>query len=87
MCSSDLPDPVRAVALLDAATVSARTHQDVWWLPEVLRRRARLLPPAPAVAMLEQAAALAREYGSVTLLRRCRDELDTTRTLVERPDS
>ena len=75
------------MALLDAATVSARTHQDVWWLPEVLRRRARLLPPAPAVAMLEQAAALAREHGSVTLLRRCRDELDTTRTLVERPDS
>ena len=80
-------DPARAVALLDAATVSARTHQDVWWLPEVLRHRARLLPPAPAVAMLEQAAALAREHGSVTLLRRCRDELDTTRTLVERPDS
>lgn len=78
-------DPVRVVALLDAATVSARTHHDVWWLPEVLRRRAALLPPSAATAMLEQAAALAREHGSVTLLRRCCDDLDTGRTLAERP--
>ncbi len=77
-------DPVRVVALLDAATVSARTHHDVWWLPEVLRRRARLLPPSAGAAMLEQAVAMARDHGSVTLLRRCCDDLEATRTLAER---
>ena len=79
------PDPRRGVALLDAATVSARTHHDVWWLPEVLRRRAALLAPGPATTMLEQAAALAAAHGSTALLRRCRDDLVAARTLRERP--
>ena len=78
-------DPHRALALLDAATVSARTHSDVWWLPEVLRRRAGLLAPEQATPLLEQAAALAAEHGSAALLERCRDALASTRTLGERP--
>ncbi|MFF0813738.1 ATP-binding protein [Rhodococcus sp. NPDC003318] len=31
-----------ARAIVDAALTSARTHSDLWWLPEVLRRRADL---------------------------------------------
>lgn len=31
-----------AHAIVDAALTSARTHSDLWWLPEVLRRRADL---------------------------------------------
>ncbi|WP_068113384.1 ATP-binding protein [Nocardioides dokdonensis] len=78
------PDPDRALALLDAATVSARSRHDVWWLPDVLRRRAALLTTASAVPLLEQARDLALQHGSVALQRRCERDLASRRTLAER---
>ena len=48
---------------------------DVWWLPEVLRRRAALDDGPVAVERLRAAAALAREHGSTALLRRCHADL------------
>ena len=64
-----------ARAVLDAAVADARSRQDVWWLPEVLRRRAALDDGPGAVARLRAAADLAREHGSTALLRRCHADL------------
>ena len=69
------PDPARQRALLDAADVAARARRDGWWLPEVLRRRAALLPPAGATATLVEALELARQHGSVALVERCERDL------------
>ena len=68
-------DPARTRALLDAAAVSARARRDVWWLPEVLRQRAAVLPPSAATATLVEARDLAREHGSVVLAERCERDL------------
>ena len=62
-----------AQATLDAAVVAARTRDDVYWLPEVLRMRAGY-DQAPA-ARLRHAAALASAQGSIALLRRCERDL------------
>jgi hypothetical protein len=65
-------DPDAARATLDAAIVAAHTHEDVWWLPEVLRMRAAF--EADECARLERlraASAVATEQGSVALLQRC----------------
>jgi len=64
-----------AAATLAAAQASAAQHDDVWWLPEVLRTRAALEPTAEAVATLERAAALAAGQCSAVLLARCRADL------------
>ena len=64
-----------ARALLDTAAADARARGDVWWLPEVLRRRAAYDRPDAAVARLREAAALAADHGSPPLLRRCEDAL------------
>ena len=78
-----------ARAVLDAAVADARARQDVWWLPEVLRRRAALDDGPVAVERLRAAAALAREHGSTALLRRCHADLraidPTAFTDVRRP--
>ena len=68
------PDTARAT--LDAAVATAHAHDDVWWLPEVLRRRAAYDDPATARERLRDAAALAAGHGSVALLRRCEQDLD-----------
>ncbi|MGI8457219.1 MAG: ATP-binding protein [Propionibacteriaceae bacterium] len=68
--------PGAAAATLDAAVVTARAHDDVWWLPEVLRRRAAYDPPGAAAERLREAAELARQHGSLALLRRCERDLD-----------
>ncbi|PVZ11147.1 ATP-binding protein [Actinomycetospora cinnamomea] len=67
------PDEARAV--LDAAIADARSRGDVWWLPEVLRRRAAFDEDPAALERLAVAADLAREHGSTALLRRCRGDL------------
>jgi len=76
---ADLPrrddDRSGAAATLAAAQASAAQHDDVWWLPEVLRTRAALEPTAEAVATLERAAALAAGQCSAVLLARCRADL------------
>jgi hypothetical protein len=60
-----------ARAVLDAAVADARSRGDVWWLPEVLRRRAALDDAPAALDRLRTAEGLAREHGSTALVRRC----------------
>ena len=64
-----------ARATLDAALAAGQSHDDVWWLPEVMRMRAAYDDPQAAVSRLRSAAQLASAHGSVTLLRRCRRDL------------
>jgi DNA-binding SARP family transcriptional activator/tetratricopeptide (TPR) repeat protein len=67
--------PGAARATLDAALAAGRVHQDVWWLPEVMRLRAAYDEGQAAVARLRSAAQMASEHGSVALLRRCERDL------------
>ena len=67
------PDAARAS--LDAALSVGRAHDDVWWLPEVMRMRAAYDDEAAALTGLRAAARMAAEHGSVPLLRRCEDDL------------
>ena len=63
-----------ARSALDAAVAAAHAHDDVWWLPEVMRQRAAQ-DPAAAAARLRAAADLAAQHGSTALLRRCEQDL------------
>ncbi|GLL16034.1 SARP family transcriptional regulator [Pseudonocardia halophobica] len=65
-----------AVATLDAALAAGRAHDDLWWIPEVMRRRAAYDDPGRAVERLRTAAGLAGEQGSVALLVRCLADLE-----------
>ena len=67
--------PGAARATLDAALAAGRVHDDVWWLPEVMRMRAAYDDEQAAVARLLSAAQMASEHGSVALLRRCERDL------------
>ncbi|HEY2523065.1 MAG TPA: AAA family ATPase [Streptosporangiaceae bacterium] len=68
--------PTAARASLDAALTAGRAHDDLWWLPEVMRMRAAYdEDPETALARLRAAADLASGHGSVALLRRCQDDL------------
>jgi DNA-binding SARP family transcriptional activator len=69
------PDPARAT--LDAALAAGRMHDDVWWLPEVMRMRAAYDQEQAAIARLLSAAQMASEHGSVALVRRCERDLGT----------
>jgi hypothetical protein len=80
-------DPDRAHGILDGAAAAAHSHDDRWWLPEVLRQRARFRHGPDAVAALHEALALAEEQGSTTLAERCRLDLDSLRTPAERTPS
>jgi DNA-binding SARP family transcriptional activator/tetratricopeptide (TPR) repeat protein len=62
-------------ATLDAAAVAARTRDDVWWLPEVLRMRAAFDQEEVAIARLRSAAQLASDHGSTALVRRCERDI------------
>lgn len=71
---SGQPDAARAA--LDAALVTGQSHDDVWWLPEVLRLRAAFEPDErAAISSLRSAAELAGAHGSVALLQRCERDL------------
>ena len=78
---ADLSDrdgrPGAARATLDAALAAGHAHDDVWWLPEVMRMRAAYDQEDTAVARLLSAARLASGHGSVALLRRCERDLAT----------
>jgi hypothetical protein len=65
-----------ARATLDAALVAAQAHEDLWWLPEVMRLRAAHDGKEEAIARLRAAAGLASAHGSLALLRRCERDLD-----------
>jgi hypothetical protein len=69
--------PGAARATLDAALVAAQVHEDLWWLPEVMRLRAAHDGAEEAVVRLRSAARLASAHGSVALLRRCERDLST----------
>lgn len=71
--------PAAARATLDAALAVGRVHQDVWWLPEVMRMRAACDEGQAATARLRSAARMASEHGSVALLRRCERDLGPRR--------
>ncbi len=66
-----------APAILDAALAAGQVHDDLWWLPEVMRMRAAYDHDQNAVARLRSAAEMASAHGSVALVRRCeRDVAD-----------
>jgi len=67
--------PGAARAALDAALATGHSHNDVWWLPEVMRMRAAYDGEQAAVARLRSAAQLAAEHGSIALLQRCERDL------------
>jgi DNA-binding SARP family transcriptional activator len=67
------PDGARAT--LDAALVAAQAHDDLWWLPEVMRMRAAHDDREPAISRLRSAAQMASSHGSIALLRRCERDL------------
>ena len=69
----DSPDTARAT--LDAAIAAAHAHDDVWWLPEVMRMRAAHDDGGAAIVRLRSAAQVASAHGSVALLRRCEHDL------------
>lgn len=50
-----------ARAVLAAAESFAHRHEDLWWLPEVLRQRALLADPPAARVLLERSLSLAAE--------------------------
>jgi DNA-binding SARP family transcriptional activator/tetratricopeptide (TPR) repeat protein len=65
-----------AIATLDAAEVTGKSHDDVWWLPEVRRMRAMYdEDDQGALSRLRAAASLASAHGSVALLRRCERDI------------
>jgi DNA-binding SARP family transcriptional activator len=64
-----------ARATLDAALAAGQAHEDLWWLPEVMRMRAAYDDQEPAISRLRSAARLASGHGSVALLRRCEHDL------------
>ena len=65
-----------ARATLDAALAAGQSHDDVWWLPEVMRMRAAHDDEEEsAISRLHSAAQLASAHGSVALLRRCERDL------------
>jgi hypothetical protein len=73
LASNDRPDAAQET--LDAALAAAKAHDDLWWLPEVMRMRAAYDQEQAAISRLLSAAQLASAQGSVALLRRCEHDL------------
>jgi hypothetical protein len=73
LASNSRPDAARAT--IDAALIAAKTHDDQWWLPEVMRMRAGYDSEQAAIARLRSAAQLAAGHGSAALLQRCERDL------------
>ena len=80
---SGRPDTARAT--LDAAIAAAHAHDDVWWLPEVMRMRATHDDEEAAAARLRAAAQLASAHGSAALFRRCERDLQARGVRVSGP--
>jgi DNA-binding SARP family transcriptional activator len=73
LARSGQPDGARAT--LDAAISIGQSHDDVWWLPEVMRMRARHDDDPAAMSRLGNAAAMAWAHGSLALLWRCEADI------------
>jgi DNA-binding SARP family transcriptional activator len=67
--------PEAARATLDAALAAGQAHDDLWWLPEVMRMRAGHDEEQAAISRLCSAAQMASAHGSIALLRRCEYDL------------
>lgn len=74
--SAGSSQPGAARAILDAAIAAGHAHDDVWWLPEVMRMRAAYDDGEATHSRLRSAAQLASEHGSVALLQRCQRDLE-----------
>jgi DNA-binding SARP family transcriptional activator/tetratricopeptide (TPR) repeat protein len=72
--------PDQARATLDAAIATGNAHQDVWWLPEVMRMRAAYDGEQAVLTRLREAAQLASAHGSAGLLHRCEQDLAAARS-------
>ncbi|MFI0482818.1 ATP-binding protein [Actinomadura sp. 9N215] len=72
------PDAARAT--LDAALADGQAHDELWWLPEVMRMRAVYDDGEQAVSRLRSAARIASGQGSAALLQRCERDLDARRS-------
>lgn len=77
--------PAEARSVLATAYAEAEEHSDWWWLPELWRLEARLLPGPDGSHRLERAMAIAREQGSTSLGLRA--AVDLAGRLVERGES
>jgi DNA-binding SARP family transcriptional activator/tetratricopeptide (TPR) repeat protein len=77
--------PGAARAILDAALAAGRVHDDVWWLPEVMRMRAAYDEEQAALTRLRSAAQMASGHGSLALLRRCERDLGMRRVRLSAP--
>lgn len=75
LLAATVDDPTEARAVLDAAAATARAQEDLWWLPEIERRRALLRPGMQRRAALERACAQALGQGNALLAQRCRRSL------------
>lgn len=64
-----------ARAVLESARSAAAVHDDRWWLPELYRLDAKRSRGPAADRLLRRAIALAKEQGSLALLRRATDDL------------
>ena len=73
MTRDERPDAARAT--LDGAIVAGQAHDDLWWLPEVMRKRAAHDDEQTAISRLGSAAVMASSQGSGALLRRCEQDL------------
>ncbi|MFB4303253.1 AAA family ATPase [Actinomadura sp. NTSP31] len=67
--------PDAACATLDAALADGQAHDELWWLPELMRMRAAYDDGDRAVSRLRSAARMASGQGSAALLRRCERDL------------
>jgi ATP/maltotriose-dependent transcriptional regulator MalT len=83
--SARVGDHENARAQLDAAIAVGHAHEDLWWLPEVLRLRARYDLPDAGERRLSAAARMAGEHGSIALLRRCERDLAGGRDPADAP--
>jgi tetratricopeptide (TPR) repeat protein len=72
-----------ARGILDAALAAAEQQDELWWMPEVLRTRARFLSRDVAVPMLRRGAILAKSQHSRVLQARCEQDLADLGAAVE----
>jgi hypothetical protein len=68
-------EPATALRLLDDTLAAAQAKQELHWLAELHRLRARLLPDLMAEAALEQALAVARRQQARSLELRAATDL------------
>ena len=73
LAGNDRTDAARVI--LDDALIAAKAHDDLWWLPEVMRMRAAYDEEQAAISRLRSAAQTASAQGSIALFRRCEHDL------------